>query len=84
MLASTIIGVTVVQQLYFGMRVLNSERDVVGLDVFDVHIVLHDLASDHDGLGFFKAEQGEEALRRFNIAYDDSDMMESLDHAASS
>jgi hypothetical protein len=74
-------GVTIVQQLHFGVRIFDRKRDVVGLDVLDSHIVLHDPARDHDGLALVESEQGEEALRRFDIAYDDGDVIEIPDHA---
>jgi hypothetical protein len=44
------------------VRVLDRQRDMVGLDALDAHVVFHDLAGDHDGFYFLKSKKREEAL----------------------
>ena len=67
-----------VQQLDLlaGLGAGDDERDVIGLEAGDAHVLLHHRARDHDGLVELEAEQREEPDRGFDVGDDERDVIE--------
>src|SRR5262245_10013518 len=78
------LGLPVAQELDFRSwgRVLQHERDVIGLDTWNAHVTGKWLSSNHDGHGFFEPQESKKPLGAVNIPHDDRAVVEMLYHAS--
>src|SRR5262249_28107700 len=78
------LGLPVSQELDFRSwrRVLQYERDVIGLDTWNTHVTGKRLSSNHNGHGFFDTQESEEFLGAVNIAHDERAVVEMFYHAS--
>jgi hypothetical protein len=61
-------------------RVLQHERDVIGLDTWNTHVTGKRLSGNHNRNGFFEAQDCKKHLGAFNIAHHDRAMVEMFYH----
>src|SRR5262245_47498823 len=78
------LGLPVAQELDFRSwgRVLQHERDVIGLDTWNAHVTGKWLSSNHDGHGFFEPQESKKPLGAVNIPHDDRAVVEMFYHAS--
>jgi hypothetical protein len=78
------LGMPVSQELDFRSwrRVLQHERDVIGLDAWNTHVTSKWLSGNHNGHGFFEAQESKKHFGALNIAHDDRAMVEMFYHAS--
>ena len=79
------LGMPVSQELDFRSwrRVLQYERDVIGLDTWNTHVTGKWLSSNHNGNGFFEPQESKKHLGAVNIPHDDRAVVEMFHHASS-
>jgi len=72
------LGLPVSQELDFRSwrRVLQYERDVIGLDTWNTHVTGKRLSGNHNGHGFFEPQESKEFLGAVNIPHDDRAVVE--------
>src|SRR5262249_10147253 len=65
------LGLPVAQELDLRSwgRVLQHERDVIGLDTWNAHVAGKWLSSNHDGHGFFEPQESKKPLGAVNIPH---------------
>jgi hypothetical protein len=78
------IGLPVSQELDFRSwgRVLQYERDVIGLDAWNTHVTGKRLSRNHNGHGFFEPQESKKRLGAVNITHDDRAVVEMFHHAS--
>src|SRR5262249_41182780 len=78
------LGLPVAQELDFRSwgRVLEDQRDGIGLDTWNAHVTGKWLPSNHDGHGFFEAQESKKPLSAVNIPHDDRAVVEMFHHAS--
>jgi hypothetical protein len=74
------LGLPVAQELDFRSwgRVLQDQRDVIGLDTWNPHVTGKWLSSNHDGHGFFEPQEPKKPLGAVNIPHDDRAVVENV------
>jgi hypothetical protein len=78
------LGLPVSQELDFRSwgRVLQYERDVIGLDTWNTHVTGKRLSRNHNGHGLFEAQEPKKHLGAVNIPHDDRAVVEMFYHAS--
>jgi hypothetical protein len=78
------LGMPVSQELDFRSwrRVLQYERDVIGLDAWNAHVTGKWLSSNHNGNGFLEPQESKKHLGAVNVPHDDRAVVEMLYHAS--
>src|SRR5262245_2569419 len=78
------LGLPVAQELDFRSwgRVLEHERDVIGLDTWNAHVTGKWLSGNDDGHGFFEPQESKKPLGAVNIPHDDRAVVEMFYHAS--
>ena len=78
------LGMPVSQELDFRSwrRVLQYERDVIGLDAWNAHVTGKWLSSNHNRNGFFEPQESKKHLGAVNVPHDDRAVVEIFYHAS--
>src|SRR5215471_16183258 len=78
------LGLPVAQELDFRSwgRVLQDQRDVIGLDTWNTHVTGKWLPSNHNGHRFFEPQESKKPLGAVNIPHDDRAVVEMFYHAS--
>jgi hypothetical protein len=77
------LGMPVSQELDFRSRgrVLQYERDVIGLHAWNAHVTGKWLSSNHNGNGFLEPQESKKHLGTINVLHDDRAVVEMFYHA---
>jgi hypothetical protein len=77
-------GMPVSQELDFRSwrRVLQYERDVIGLDAWNAHVTGKWLSGNHNGNGFLEPQESKKHLGAINVPHDDRAVVEMFYHAS--
>jgi hypothetical protein len=77
------LGMAVSQELDFRARgrVLQHERDVIGLDTWNAHVTGKRFSGNHHRNGFFEPQQSKKHLGPVKIPHDDRAVVEMFYHA---